>query len=380
MSSQSDTNGAPAEFRLSAYSYSLPDGLIAHAPAAKRDHSRLLVLKKSTASISHRSFFELPEILEPGDLLVVNETKVVPAALSGRKASGGKVELLVLNPARQAVDSETAARACLAKSSKWLKPGTIIVLDKPRASANGGGADLASSCRAEVQVVENIGNGRVVIDFRVPDDSFFDFLQEFGRPPLPPYIKNAQRDLHKDRERYQTVYSTTPGSVAAPTAGLHFTERLIGELKDKDIDIAKIVLHVGPGTFIPVRTDDIRDHRMEPEFYDIPKAAADQINTAVKSGHRIIAVGTTSFRALESATGTDGLVEERRASTDLFVYPGYKPKLIRALVTNFHLPESTLFMLVCALGGTDFMKKAYAEAINLKYFFYSYGDACLILE
>jgi S-adenosylmethionine:tRNA ribosyltransferase-isomerase len=379
MSSQSDTNGAPTEFRLSAYSYSLPEELIAHAPAAERDHSRLLVLKKSTASISHRSFFELPEILEPGDLLIVNETKVVPAALSGRKTTGGKVELLAVNPAQQALDSETAVRACMAKSSKWLKPGTVIVLDRPPASENAVRNPIFSD-RAEVQVVENLGNGRVIIAFRVPDDSFFDFLQEFGRPPLPPYIKNAQRDLHKDRERYQTVYSTTPGSVAAPTAGLHFTERLIWELKDKDIDIAKIVLHVGPGTFIPVRTDDIRDHKMEPEFYDIPEAAAGQINTAVKSGRRIIAVGTTSFRALESATGTDGLVEERRASTDLFVYPGYKPKLIGALITNFHLPESTLFMLVCALGGTEFMKKAYAEAINLKYFFYSYGDACLILE
>jgi S-adenosylmethionine:tRNA ribosyltransferase-isomerase len=354
----------PAAFQLGTYRYELPPELIAQEPSRVRDQSRLLAFRKSTGAIQHHSFRDLPSLLLPSDLLVINETKVVPASLIGHKPTGGRVELLVLDPAimEEAVrrDSSTV-RTCLVRSSKRLRQGAVIQIE----------------AGPEITVEETIGPGRIRVRFPVDEDEFLTFLNLFGRPPLPPYIRRATGD---DRERYQTIYAKVSGSVAAPTAGLHFTEELLGELQEKGVTIARILLQVGPGTFTPVREDDIRLHRMESESYEISRAAADAIVKARHEGQRVIAVGTTTVRALESAATAEGDVRPGKGQTSLFITPGYSFKVVRGLITNFHLPGSTLLMLVCALGGTDLVMNAYKVAVNEKYYFYSYGDACLVLD
>ena len=355
------------DFQLGTYTYELPPELIAQEPARVRDESRLLALYRNTGEIRHHRFRDLPSLLLPSDLLVINETRVTPAFLIGRKPTGGRVELLVLDPATAEAyvgQESTATRTCLVRTSKRLRQGAAIQLE------NGN----------EITVEETVGPGRVRVRFPVPDAEFLSFLDHCGQPPLPPYIRREGRGEGDDLERYQTIYAKVAGSVAAPTAGLHFTEELIEELEKKGIRIARIHLQVGPGTFIPVREEDIRLHRMESEFYEISEDAADSIARACREGRRIIAVGTTTVRALESAATGGGGVRPGKGETRLFIVPGYSFKVVRGLVTNFHLPGSTLLMLVSAFGGTDRVKNAYRAAVREKYHFYSYGDACLVVD
>jgi S-adenosylmethionine:tRNA ribosyltransferase-isomerase len=358
----------PCVHKLSTYDYELPAGLIAQEPATARDQARLLVIHRSTGRLAHHSFRDLPELLDPTDLLVINETKVVPVALTARKESGGTVELLVLDPAAQpetyGYDRARASRVCQYKASKPLRPGMTLRMD--------GGPELT--------VVSEVQAGRALVAFPVQEWELATFLERWGSPPLPPYIRPAGRRLDRDRERYQTVYARTAGSVAAPTAGLHFTPELFARLEERGIEIATVLLHVGMGTFAPVRDEDIRVHRMEEEYYEIPQSSAEAIERAYAEGRRIIAVGTTSVRAVESAVGEDGALEHIQGRTHLFITPGYAFSRIRGLITNFHLPRSTLLMLVAAFAGLELTMAAYREAIASNYRFYSYGDACLIVD
>lgn len=357
----------PEIFRLATYQYDLPDELIAQEPSRARDQSRLLVLDRNSGRVEHKLFHNLPSLLRPSDLLVLNETRVIPASLVAHKSSGGRVEILVLDPAGHANGQDTAHRAvrvCMVKSSKPLRRGTGVTL--------GSGPELV--------IEEIIAPGRVAIRFPVANAEFLSFLDEYGRPPLPPYIKNSHRDMNRDRSRYQTVYAAVPGSVAAPTAGLHFSEPLLGQLSACGIEMARVVLHVGPGTFLPVRHEDIRLHEMESETYEISKETAGKINAARKDARRIIAVGTTTVRALESSTTATGIMEAGRRSTNLFIVPGHKFRVVRGLITNFHLPGSTLLMLACAFAGTEKILATYRNAVENNFRFYSYGDACLIID
>ncbi len=357
----------PKLFRLATYRYDLPDELIAQQPNPSRDQSRLLVLRRSTGEIEHKLFCDLSSLLLPSDLLVLNETRVIPASLVAYKSSGGRVDILVTDPAAHLGGQEaahTAVRICMVRSSKPLRRGSRIILEN--------GPELA--------IEETIAPGRVAIQFPVSNAQFLGFLDEYGRPPLPAYIKISHRDMDRDKSRYQTVYAAVPGSVAAPTAGLHFSEKLLEDLKASGIEIARIVLHVGPGTFVPVRHADIRLHTMESENFEISEEAAEKINCAIKDSRRIIAVGTTTVRALESSATAAGIVQAGRRSTNLYIIPGHKFRIIQGLVTNFHLPGSTLLMLACAFGGTDRILIAYQNAIEHNFRFYSYGDACLIID
>lgn len=356
----------PPAFRLSTYRFPLPSKLIAQRPAARRDESRLLALNRKTGSVSHHRFKDLPSLLQPSDVLVINETRVMPALLLGRKPSGGKVELLVLDPAPMPdgdCPHEAAVRVCMYRSSKPLRRDAIIEVP--------GGTTLF--------VEETVAPGRVKVRFPVSEIDFPGFLGTYGKTPLPPYIDPKDRDVNADRIRYQTVYSRVAGSVAAPTAGLHFTDEVLAELEKRGIGIARILLHVGPGTFVPVRTEDIRLHAMESECYEIPDEAADFIHKARSERRRIIAVGTTSVRALESAAAPDGSIRSGKSTTRLFITPGVKFKIVEGMVTNFHLPGSTLLMLVCAFGGTVPVLAAYETAVEMSYRFYSFGDSCLII-
>jgi S-adenosylmethionine:tRNA ribosyltransferase-isomerase len=356
----------PEIFRLKAYQYTLPSDSIAQEPTPCRDAARLLVLDRQTGIIQHGHFRDLPSLLLPSDLLVLNETRVIPAGLTGWKPSGGKVELLVLDPVPPAGEYQSekqAVRVCLVHSSKHLRQGSVIIVEN----------------NVALRTEEIVSPGRVIISFPVAEKDFLQFLDNWGHPPLPPYIDRKGRDEVRDRVRYQTVYSRIPGSVAAPTAGLHFTEDLLGQLAEKGIEIARIVLHVGPGTFVPVRKEDIRLHKMEPEFYDIPKETAESLHKAHKEKRRVIAVGTTTVRTLESAALGGGMFQVGRGKTDLFIIPGYHFKGIQGMVTNFHLPGSTLLMLVSALAGKDSVLNVYEKAVTAGYRFYSFGDSCLII-
>ncbi len=355
----------PEQFRLSTYRYDLPRELIAQRPSQVRDQSRLLALNRRTGEIRHHAFQDLPSMLRPSDILVLNETKVIPALLLCRKPSGGRLELLVVDPAAE-VSSQggPASRVCLVKSSKPVKPGTKVIVDN--------GPELICG--------DTVGQGRVRMIFPEPEDRLLSFLEQYGRPPLPPYIGSENREQDLDRIRYQTIYGKVSGSVAAPTAGLHFTNELIGQLEEKGITITRIVLHVGPGTFLPVRTSDVRLHAIEPEYFEIPEATAACVSRGRREGRRVIAVGSTSTRAIEAASTEDGELFEGRGRTGLFIMPGYRFNIIDGIVTNFHLSESTLLMLVCALGGTARVMTAYREAVEQRYRFYSYGDACLIFD
>ncbi|MDP2940789.1 MAG: tRNA preQ1(34) S-adenosylmethionine ribosyltransferase-isomerase QueA [Candidatus Omnitrophota bacterium] len=341
---------------LSDFDYQLPEELIAQYPLSARDQARLLILDRRKESIEHRLFRDLPDYLRQGDLLLLNDTKVLQCRLKGKKKTGGKAEVLLLK------DKGNLTFRALVKPSR-LKVGEEIIFS----SSSGGGK------------ISGVLSDRNEITFRAKDAAS---IYASGIVPLPPYIKREPEEL--DKSYYQTVYASKPGAVAAPTAGLHFTAELIEKIKSSGVNLAYLTLHVGYGTFRPVKADDIRQHSMEPEYFEIPPATAKEIEALDRSRSRIIAVGTTSLRALESyAQG------QEQGSTDLFIYPGYKFRLADCLLTNFHLPRSTLFILVsafCAAGasasggaGFNLVKKAYQEAVERKYRFYSYGDAMLIV-
>ncbi len=350
-------------FDIEDYNYDLPEELIAQVPASSRDSSRLLVVERSQASVSDHHFFDLPRLLKPGDLLAVNNTRVVPARLSGRKESGGRIELLVLeHPGPGEPASNT--RWCLSKSSRRPRAGSRLLFD----------SDISG-------LVEEWGEkGLIRITFEgLPAvDSFLDAQ---GVTPLPPYIRRDAEDPRApmDRERYQTVFSRARGAVAAPTAGLHFTKSLIAELEARGIALVEITLHVGYGTFRPVTVQDIRKHRVGEERYIVDPDTADIINRAKREGRRVIAVGTTVVRTLETLASPSGEITPGRGQTDLLIVPGHPFRAIDGMITNFHLPRSSLLFLVCAFAGQGLIKKAYAWAVEKKYRFYSYGDAMLIL-
>lgn len=350
-------------FDIENYNYDLPATLIAQEPASERDGSRLMIVRRKEETITESRFFDLPGYLKPGDLLVVNNTRVVPARLFGRKESGGRVEILILEHAGAEHDVPST-RACLLKSSKRPKIGSLLFFD----------IGITGTVR-EIQ-----DNGGVRIEFH-GERCLDDLLEKNGQMPLPPYIKRPPDGLwaHLDRERYQTIFARNKGAVAAPTAGLHFSETLLEKLRKSGIDIASLTLHVGPGTFRPVRVKDIRKHDVGEEFYRIGPETARAIDAARSQGGRVVAVGTTVVRALESAAEKEGrrLVGEGR--TTLLITPGFRFRAVDALITNFHLPKSSLLFLVSAFAGAELIKRAYRLAIERAYRFYSYGDAMFIL-
>ena len=348
----------------SDYHYHLPEALIAQKPVENRDQSRLLVLDRETGKIYHQHFYDLPQWLKSGDLLVVNDTQVMPVRLYGRKTSGGKIELLLLDPVetlKNVVENRLTCR-CLIKASKTPKPETTIHLD--------GGI---------VGTVQTGKDGIYTLELAFPDD-IETVLDRIGHMPLPPYIsRNNAQPNREDKVRYQTVYAQKPGAIAAPTAGLHFTPQLLAKLQAKGVETVQLTLHVGYGTFVPIRCDDIRRHQMHSEEVMISSDVAQQINWAKKKGRRVIAVGTTSVRSLEWAANDQGVVIPRTGSCDIFIYPGFHFQVVDALVTNFHLPESTLMMLVSAFADREQILETYRAAVDAKYRFFSYGDAMLII-
>ncbi len=350
-------------FKIENYDYNLPEDLIAQAPAPGRDRSRLLVIRRSRETFSEHHFLDLPRLLEPGDLLVVNNTRVVPARLYGRKESGGRVEVLVLRPvASQGLENDT--RWCLVKSAKRPRVGKRLILD-------GGGTGW----------IREVGeDGLVRIAFEGPA-SVDDLLEMQGTLPLPPYIKREKGDERTalDRERYQTVFSKNKGAVAAPTAGLHFTKTLLDALRAVGIDVVELTLHVGYGTFRPVRTGDIRNHDLGEEAYSLSRETANAVNTAKSEGRRVIAVGTTVVRTLETLADGAGRIEPGDGTTKLLITPGYRFKAVEGLITNFHLPRSSLLFLVSAFAGLSVIQRAYRMAVDKRYRFFSYGDAMAIL-
>lgn len=339
--------------KKSDFYFDLPEELIAQTPLEKRDSSRMLHLDRQTGEIEHRHFYELPEYLRKGDCLVLNDTRVLPARLLGCRSSGGGVELVLLR------DLGEGRWECLSRPGRKTKPGTELSF---------GDGELT----ATVEAVAEGGNRIVRFHY---DGIFLEVLERLGKMPLPPYIKEELQDA----ERYQTVYSRELGSAAAPTAGLHFTQELLDEIAKKGVKICYVTLHVGLGTFRPVKEDEIEDHEMHSEFCVVSPETADTVNTVKKSGGRVIAVGTTSCRTLESFTDEDGTLRPGSRWTNIFIYPGYRFKCIDALITNFHLPESTLIMLVSALAGRENILRAYETAVKERYRFFSFGDAMLIL-
>lgn len=335
------------------YDYDLPEELIAQDPLEDRSSSRLMVLDRQTGDVEHRHFTDILEYLHPGDCLVINNTKVIPARLFGVKEdTQAKIEVLLLKR------KENDIWETLVKPGKKAKPGTKLVF----------GDGLLTA-----EVVDVVEEGNRLIQFHY-DGIFEEILDQLGQMPLPPYITHQL----KDKNRYQTVYAKYDGSAAAPTAGLHFTKELLQKVKDMGVDIAEVTLHVGLGTFRPVKVENVLDHHMHSEFYMVSQEAADKINRAKESGHRVIAVGTTSTRTLEAAADENGRLHETSGWTEIFIYPGYQFKVIDALITNFHLPQSTLVMLVSALAGREHVLHAYEIAVKEKYRFFSFGDAMLI--
>lgn len=343
-----------SHFPSMSFEYELPPDLIAQAPPAERDAARLLVVDRGAGRLAHRRVRELPDLLCPGDVLVVNDSRVIPARLRGRTDTGARIEVLLVR------EREPHTWECLGRPVKRLRPGRRVV--------------LADSIGA---TVVGASGGRVALRFNttVP---VLDLLDAHGEVPLPPYIRRRPEDRIEDRERYQTVYARVPGAVAAPTAGLHLTEALIERLRGRQVELAAVTLHVGPGTFLPIRKTDVRRHWMEPEWVDIPAATAAAIGRAKRDGRRVVAVGTTTTRGLESRAGSDGAVASGSGWADAFIVPGYRFRVIDGLLTNFHLPRSTLLMLVAALAGWETVLGAYEEAVRQRYRFYSYGDAMLI--
>lgn len=334
--------------------FDLPEELIAQDPLEDRSSSRLLVLDKETGETSHHIFKEIVDYLNPGDCLVINDTKVIPARLIGaREGTGAKIEVLLLKR------KENNVWETLVKPGKKARPGTRIVF----------GEGLLVG-----EVIDVVEEGNRLIKFEY-EGIFEEILDQLGQMPLPPYITHQL----EDKNRYQTVYAKHTGSAAAPTAGLHFTPELLKQIEEKGVDIARVTLHVGLGTFRPVKVDDILEHHMHSEFYHIDAEAAEKINRAKDNGGRVICVGTTSCRTVESAADESGRLRECSGWTEIFIYPGYKFKILDALITNFHLPESTLIMLVSALAGREHVLNAYQEAIRERYRFFSFGDAMMIL-
>ena len=335
------------------YDYDLPEELIAQDPLEDRSSSRLMVLDRQTGDVEHRHFTDILEYLHPGDCLVINNTKVIPARLFGVKEdTQAKIEVLLLKR------KENDIWETLVKPGKKAKPGTKLVF----------GDGLLTA-----EVVDVVEEGNRLIQFHY-DGIFEEILDQLGQMPLPPYITHQL----KDKNRYQTVYAKYDGSAAAPTVGLHFTKELLQKVKDMGVDIAEVTLHVGLGTFRPVKVENVLDHHMHSEFYMVSQEAADKINRAKESGHRVIAVGTTSTRTLEAAADENGRLHETSGWTEIFIYPGYQFKVIDALITNFHLPQSTLVMLVSALAGREHVLHAYEIAVKERYRFFSFGDAMLI--
>ena len=341
------------EMKVTDYYFDLPQEQIAQDPLEDRSSSRLLVLDKETGEYSHHVFREITEFLKPCDCLVLNNTKVIPARLFGEKeGTQAKIEILLLKR------KENDVWETLVKPGKKAKIGTKIIF--------GGGLLVG-------EVVDIVEEGNRLIKFTY-EGIFEEILDQLGQMPLPPYITHQL----KDKNRYQTVYAKYDGSAAAPTAGLHFTPELLQQVKDMGVDIAEVTLHVGLGTFRPVKVDNILDHHMHSEFYMVTQEAADKINNAKKNGHRVICVGTTSCRTIESAADENGMLRESSGWTEIFIYPGYQFKVLDCLITNFHLPESTLLMLVSALAGREHVLAAYEEAVKEGYRFFSFGDAMFI--
>lgn len=338
---------------INDFDYDLPEELIAQDPIEDRSSSRLLLLDKKTGKTQDKIFRDIIDELNPGDCLVINNTKVIPARLMGVKEdTGAHIEVLLLKREQDDVWE------VLVKPGKKAKPGAIITFGDGR-------------LKAEVLEVVEDGNRKIRFSYQ---GIFEEILDELGQMPLPPYITHQL----KDKNRYQTVYAKHTGSAAAPTAGLHFTPELLKEIEEKGIDIARVTLHVGLGTFRPVKVDEITDHHMHSEFYQVDEEAAEKINRAKDSGHRVICVGTTSCRTIESAADETGHLKPTSGWTEIFIYPGYKFKVLDCLITNFHLPESTLVMLVSALAGREHVLAAYEEAVKERYRFFSFGDAMFI--
>ena len=337
------------------FDFHLPPELIARHPAIERDASRLMVLNRRTGGIGEDRFRNIASYLAPGDLLVMNDTRVIPARILGRRESGGKVEIFLLRRA----GGNPECWSCLLRASKRFRPGQVI--------------DLATGMKAMIRT--RLDDDSWQVEF-IGSEPFDSWLEREGRIPLPPYLQRD--DDERDRERYQTVYAQTPGAVAAPTAGLHFTRELLTELEGKGVVVAHLTLHTGLGTFLPVRVERVQDHRIHTERYVLPRATADAILAAKDRGNRVVAVGTTTARTLEYAANGDGNVRAGNGDADIFIYPGHCFKVVDALVTNFHLPESTLLMLVSAFAGREYVAEAYREAVKRGFRFYSYGDAMLI--
>lgn len=339
--------------KTSDFWFDLPPELIAQTPLPRRDSSRLLCLDKTTGETEHRYFYNLPEMLHPGDCLVLNDSRVLPARLIGRRVPGGGVcEVLLLT------ERSDNLWECLVRPGKKLRPGAKVVF---------GDGELEAVVEAEVE------DGNRLVRFSY-EGIFLEVLDRLGEMPLPPYIKEKLTD----RERYQTVYSREPGSAAAPTAGLHFTKALLEQIAEKGVKVCYLTLHVGLGTFRPVKEEDILDHQMHSEFCIVPEETARIVTETKRAGGRIVAVGTTSCRTLESFANADGTLDMHSGWTDIFIYPGYTFRCVDALVTNFHLPESTLIMLVSALAGRENILNAYKLAVNERYRFFSFGDAMFI--
>lgn len=340
--------------KLSDYGFDLPEHLIAKYPTENRSASRLLQLNRETGDVSHSMFKNMLDLVNPGDLLVFNNTRVIPARLLGKKETGGQVEVLI----ERLLDEHTALAHV--RASKAPKPGTLLVLEEKVNVTVTGRDDALFILKFEHQ------------------EHILQLLEEYGHMPLPPYIDRP--DESTDKERYQTVYNDKPGAVAAPTAGLHFDDEILAKLKDKGVNLAFVTLHVGAGTFQPVRVDNIQEHKMHAEYAEVPQDVVDAIKATKAQGKRVIAVGTTSVRSLESAAAVspEGDLQPFQDDTSIFIYPGFEFKVIDAMFTNFHLPESTLMMLISAFAGRDNVMSAYQQAIENEYRFFSYGDSMFI--
>lgn len=349
-------------YRLEDYDYDLPEHLVAQTPSPERDRCNLMVLHRGSGMVEHRRFWDLPSYLRAGDVLVMNDTRVVPARLLGVKETGGRVELLVLDPYKPPEEGRAEGYRCLVKSSKPAKKGLRLLVEGHVAA----------------RVVQRFENGQVLVSF--DHDNLLEFLEAKGRVPLPPYIRRAEaEERQEDRADYQTVYAQEPGAVAAPTAGLHFTRELLDTLETLGVELVRITLHVGFGTFAPVRAEDIREHVMHSEMVRVSEEAAARIQKAKKEGRRVIAVGTTVVRTLEWTACRYGAVTAVSGFCDHYIYPGYTFRVVDGMITNFHLPKTSLLLLVSAFAGREKILDAYREAIRRQYRFFSYGDAMFIV-
>lgn len=368
-------------YRLEDYDYDLPEDLIALDPSPQRDESRLLVLHRSTGLMEHTIFRHIVNFLRPGDVLIMNDTKVVPARLYGRKETGGRVELLVLDPFADPEVAREKGYECLVKAAKPLKPGMKIKIVGPDDYGQVPPCRGKPPCPPSLTVVEVSQEGRARL--LLPDGwDIMSLLHRYGEVPLPPYIRRSKSPGPKDLERYQTVYAKHPGAVAAPTAGFHFTEKILEEIRAMGVTVDFVTLHVGYGTFEPVKTEDVRHHKMHSEWCEVKRETAELIRDAKQTGRRVIAVGTTVVRTLEGivAPSLNSMdVFPYRGFCDCYIVPGFQFKIVDAMITNFHLPKSSLILLVSAFAGRELILAAYKEAISRRYRFYSYGDAMFIV-